>query len=388
MRTPVLRVAVAALGLLLITPLAHAETASPVPDLSASASPTTTASTTPTTAASPTPTVTASASPTKSASPTPTPTPTPSPTPSPTPTVSAAPLTAAQKLYVTPGYHYVNGRYWKTRCEMYSTTTVRCFTDIYATVIKSVNGVWYKQNTWTFNNLTYLPSPEAAWKGNNLVSGGVFYSGGRTWKSECNTAATGYGACRVYIWASAPSLSDGVVKQVWSWRFNGFVNFSTPTRPAVTRIPATAPTPSGVPSPGPLQPIVYNALVQKGFRLDSRCLTGRGFCVSKDQRKMAWVVNGKVDVVLDVRFGSELTPTRNGAFTIGWKSRDHVSSLYHTAMPYAMFFSGGQAIHYSADFAANGYNGASHGCVNVRDRAAIARLFDLARVGDKVIVYN
>jgi lipoprotein-anchoring transpeptidase ErfK/SrfK len=57
-------------------------------------------------------------------------------------------------------------------------------------------------------------------------------------------------------------------------------------------------------------------------------------------------------------------------------------------MPYAMFFSGGQAIHYSADFAANGYNGASHGCVNVRDRAAIARLFDLARVGDKVIVYN
>ena len=45
-------------------------------------------------------------------------------------------------------------------------------------------------------------------------------------------------------------------------------------------------------------------------------------------------------------------------------------------MPYAMFFSGGQAVHYSADFAARGYDGASHGCVNVRDKGKIAALFD------------
>ena len=49
--------------------------------------------------------------------------------------------------------------------------------------------------------------------------------------------------------------------------------------------------------------------------------------------------------------------------------------------------SGGQAVHYSADFAAVGYGGASHGCVNVRDRDAVARLFDQVRVGDAVIVY-
>ena len=29
-------------------------------------------------------------------------------------------------------------------------------------------------------------------------------------------------------------------------------------------------------------------------------------------------------------------------------------------MPYAMFFSGGQAVHYLPAFAARGYNGASH----------------------------
>jgi lipoprotein-anchoring transpeptidase ErfK/SrfK len=57
-------------------------------------------------------------------------------------------------------------------------------------------------------------------------------------------------------------------------------------------------------------------------------------------------------------------------------------------MPYAMFFSGGQAVHYSPDFAARGYNGASHGCVNVRNLAGIQSLFAQARVGDKVIVYR
>jgi len=57
-------------------------------------------------------------------------------------------------------------------------------------------------------------------------------------------------------------------------------------------------------------------------------------------------------------------------------------------MPYAMFFSGGQAVHYSSDFAARGYNGASHGCVNVRDLGKIKVLFSEIKVGDKVIVYR
>jgi lipoprotein-anchoring transpeptidase ErfK/SrfK len=53
-----------------------------------------------------------------------------------------------------------------------------------------------------------------------------------------------------------------------------------------------------------------------------------------------------------------------------------------------MFFSGGQAVHYSSDFAARGYNGASHGCVNVRDYNGIKWLFGQVKVGDKVIVYR
>lgn len=123
-------------------------------------------------------------------------------------------------------------------------------------------------------------------------------------------------------------------------------------------------------------------------KLDPRCMTGRVMCISKATRMLSWVVDGKVLMTVDVRFGSQELPTREGAFSVGWKSRDHVSNLYHTKMPFAMFFSGGQAVHYSPDFAARGYNGASHGCVNVRDRAAIESLFDQVKVGDKVIVHR
>ncbi|MFF8288203.1 L,D-transpeptidase family protein [Streptomyces sp. NPDC016309] len=120
---------------------------------------------------------------------------------------------------------------------------------------------------------------------------------------------------------------------------------------------------------------------------DARCMTGRVLCVSKESRTLAWMIDGKVVSAMDVRFGSENTPTREGTFKVDSKSRDHVSTLYHTPMPYAMFFSGGQAVHYSSDFAARGYNGGSHGCVNVRDKQKLSALFDQVKVGDKVVVH-
>ena len=73
---------------------------------------------------------------------------------------------------------------------------------------------------------------------------------------------------------------------------------------------------------------------------------------------------------------------------VNWKSRNHYSTIYHTKMPYAMFFSGGQAVHYSSDFAARGYNGCSHGCVNIRNKSGIRWVFNRIHVGDRVIVYR
>ena len=121
--------------------------------------------------------------------------------------------------------------------------------------------------------------------------------------------------------------------------------------------------------------------------LDARCTTGRVICVDKSSRTLRWMIDGEVIRTLDVRFGGPSTPTREGSFTVGYMNRDHVSKLYGSAMPFAMFFSGGQAVHYSSDFATVGYNGASHGCVNVRDYEGVAWLFEQVQVGDKVVVY-
>jgi peptidoglycan hydrolase-like protein with peptidoglycan-binding domain len=125
-----------------------------------------------------------------------------------------------------------------------------------------------------------------------------------------------------------------------------------------------------------------------GAALDSRCRTGRALCIDKTSNSLRWVVDGTVATSLDVRFGSQFTPTRDGVFTVYWKDRHHVSKLFGSAMPLSMFFSGGQAVHYSSDFAARGYAGASHGCVNVRDYSALASLFDQVRTGDRVVVYR
>ncbi|MFJ8540813.1 L,D-transpeptidase family protein [Streptomyces sp. NPDC093586] len=121
---------------------------------------------------------------------------------------------------------------------------------------------------------------------------------------------------------------------------------------------------------------------------DPRCLTGRVLCISKSSRTLRWMVDGRTVSTTAVRFGSQYTPTREGVFHVYWKSRHHWSTLYRSPMPYAMFFSGGQAVHYSYDFAARGYAGASHGCVNVRDEGAIADLYARVRNGDKVVVYR
>lgn len=121
---------------------------------------------------------------------------------------------------------------------------------------------------------------------------------------------------------------------------------------------------------------------------DPRCLTGRVVCVSKESDTLAWMIDGRVVSAMDVRFGSQYTPTREGTFRVYFKSRHHVSTIYHTPMPYALFFSGGQAVHYSADFAARGYSGASHGCVNVRDRQKVSDLFRQVRKGDRVVIYH
>ncbi|OFE16870.1 hypothetical protein BA895_03780 [Humibacillus sp. DSM 29435] len=120
---------------------------------------------------------------------------------------------------------------------------------------------------------------------------------------------------------------------------------------------------------------------------DARCMTGRVMCVSKSTSVLTWVIDGKPQYQFTVRFGSADLPTREGLFSVYRKAREIRSNIDQSLMPYSMFFSGGEAVHYSPNFARVGYAGNSHGCVNVRDYNGIARLYAAVNLGDKVVVH-
>ncbi len=145
-------------------------------------------------------------------------------------------------------------------------------------------------------------------------------------------------------------------------------------------------------TPGTFDQHRYNAglrpVMPTAASLDSRCRTGRVMCVDKATRTLTWVVDGKPLMVMWARFGRPGLETREGTFRVSRKYEYVISNLYFTPMPYSMFFSGGQAVHYSSNFARLGYASASHGCVNIADHAQIKSLFFKVRVGDKVVVYH
>jgi lipoprotein-anchoring transpeptidase ErfK/SrfK len=134
---------------------------------------------------------------------------------------------------------------------------------------------------------------------------------------------------------------------------------------------------------------ITSSASSKGKKIDKHCkYSGRALCIDKTRDKLYYIKDSKIIRTFDARFGCASTRTREGRFRVNWKSRNHYSTIYHTPMPYAMFFSGGQAVHYSSDFARRGYNGCSHGCVNIRNKSGIRWVFDRVRVGDRVVVYR
>jgi hypothetical protein len=145
-------------------------------------------------------------------------------------------------------------------------------------------------------------------------------------------------------------------------------------------------TPTGVVGAGTYG--LLDAVAGRVGRLPQSCLGERTICIDKTQRLVRLVERGKVSLTLDARFGFVGAETDEGTFRVTMKSRDHTSSLYRTWMPFALFFSGGQAVHYSPYFARDGYNGGSHGCVNLRDFDRARWLFDRVPTGTRVHVYR
>jgi hypothetical protein len=129
-------------------------------------------------------------------------------------------------------------------------------------------------------------------------------------------------------------------------------------------------------------------ITERGPALPAECLAGTVLCVDKTQKIIRLVVDGTPEVTLDARFGSFGTATNEGLFEVYEKRADDWSDEFGVPMRYSMYFSGGQAIHYSEFFATEGYAGASHGCVNTRDLDATAAMFDMVAEGTAVFVYT
>lgn len=172
---------------------------------------------------------------------------------------------------------------------------------------------------------------------------------------------------------------------------NGWYDLRTKQAVSAFQWAAKLPT-SGDATPATLKAL--NAAVAKrnaeikARKLDSRCMTGRAICIDKTARKVHWVVNGKVLKTLDARFARPGYSTPTGAYKVQRKIYLDISRAYNNArMPFSIYYQGGRAVHYSYGFAAEGYNGGSHGCVNLRDWAGAEWLYNQSRVGDKVIIY-
>lgn len=130
-------------------------------------------------------------------------------------------------------------------------------------------------------------------------------------------------------------------------------------------------------------------------KLPKACLKERQvLCIDKTSKLLRYVLKGEVVQTLDVRFGVPGLDTPTGSYRVWYKDRYATSGINgpntpRVPMPYALFFNGDIAVHYSPTFAASGYypGGGSHGCVNVADLKGVSWLFDRIPVGTLVHVY-
>ncbi len=232
---------------------------------------------------------------------------------------------SAPTVYDTPGGHVSAGRLWDTTCEKYSSNVVRCRTNIWATQVQYVKGRYVKKTGWTFNNLSYLASPRASWAGNNLArTNNKWDSGGKTWRTECDTAVTGKGGCRSYVWTKQVQAkktgSTWTYVNAEGWVFNNLVLFSGPKVPHVSKVPnwvVDCPGQWIEPKGLKCSPIRLHARGVDLFRLGYVGLTRDGgaffpYVSQSLENRGVWIEFGNEDVYA-VSLETGLIPTKDGA---------------------------------------------------------------------------
>ncbi|MFI9049404.1 L,D-transpeptidase family protein [Streptomyces sp. NPDC053427] len=140
---------------------------------------------------------------------------------------------------------------------------------------------------------------------------------------------------------------------------------------------------------GPVTGAVVRLLqAQKDPNRDGKCPNRNERVVCVDlSRQIVWVQqDGEVLFQpVPMRSGRPAMATRTGTYQIYWRNKNHTSSLYHTPMPFAQFFDGGEALHgvYDDVYAGSG----SHGCINL-SWADAQKLWNVLQKNDIVHVWG
>lgn len=130
-------------------------------------------------------------------------------------------------------------------------------------------------------------------------------------------------------------------------------------------------------------------LTRHGDGVPRTCKTrGRAVCVDKTLKIVRYYRHGTLKRSVDARFGRKGARTREANWRITRKRKNDYSTLFNSPMPWSSYFSGGQSLHYSKYFAAVGYNGASHGCINIGRKKDARWLYKRMPVGSFFKVYR
>lgn len=151
-----------------------------------------------------------------------------------------------------------------------------------------------------------------------------------------------------------------------------------------------------LPQTGKVDKKTYSALrsLSSGGDRISKCQArkskGINFCADQKLRILRIFEDGVQTETVDVRFGGAgALHTRNGTYVFFRQKKDDYSTLYHVRMPYASYFSNGQAVHLSVGFVADGYRLRSHGCIGTNTYANAIKLYNMVTVGKtKISVYE
>ena len=110
------------------------------------------------------------------------------------------------------------------------------------------------------------------------------------------------------------------------------------------------------------------------------CRSDARACVDLSGNR-AWLIrDGAVSYgPVPITSGRKGFRTPPGTFTVDFHSRNHVSSIYNTPMPYSVFFNGGIAFHQGS------LSERSHGCIHL-SRTAAREFFNSLSRGDFVQV--